>query len=129
MTQWLILAGFLAIAYIDWKYRTIPNVLLIAIAVFSLIGRTRIQIYEHIAVGAVALLVGFLIYKVGQWAAGDIWLMGAVGLAFGFRTPYVVLIAALTMITYQSVVRSKVGLPWGVPVAVGATALTLLTFL
>lgn len=125
MTQWLILACFIAIGYIDWKYRRIPYALLFLIAVLALIERPTSQIWESLAVGAVAMGVSFLIYKVGHWAAGDIWLMGAIGLAFGLQTPYVVLVAALVMIGYQAIKKPKNGLPWGVPVAVGAIIVTV----
>ena len=125
MTQWLILACFISIAFSDWKRRIIPNSLLIVIAVLSLVGRTTIEILTNIGIGLAACIVGFVLYRLGQWAKGDVKLTGVVGLAFGTQTPYVVLIAALVMIAYQIIRKSKEGLPWGVPVAVGVVILLL----
>jgi len=124
VTQWLILLCFLLIGCSDYKRRIIPDALIAIIAVLALITRTRIEFYEHLAAGAVACLLGYVLYKVKLWAMGDVKLWLAVGLAFGAQSPYVVLWAALSMVLYQTIRKGKEGLPYGVPVAVGAAILT-----
>ena len=129
MLNWLILACFIGIGFSDWKRRIIPDSLLIIIAVLSLIGRTRIEIYEHIGIGLACGILGFILYKARMWSWGDVKLAGVVGLAFGLLTPYVALLASLTMITYQGIKKDSAGLPFGVPVALGAMLATILSVL
>jgi Flp pilus assembly protein protease CpaA len=94
-----------------------------------LIGCTTIEIYQHIGIGLVCCILGFVLYKVKAWSWGDVKLAGVAGLAFGLLTPYVALLAALTMVTWQGIRKGKTGLPFGVPVAVGATLATILSVL
>lgn len=102
--------------------------------ILALSTRTRIDFYEHLAIGVAAALVGFIYYKLDKWSngyigwrLGDVKLLGVVGVAFGTQTPYVVLLSALLMMGWYLVRKQAKGLPLGVPVAAGVAVYTLIS--
>ena len=71
----------------DVKTLRIPNWISIAtialFGIFLLVGGKTLVIWQHLAVAAVVLVIGFGVYSFGYMGAGDIKLMSAVALWAG----------------------------------------------
>jgi prepilin peptidase CpaA len=102
----LLWAGL--IAWVDWRTRRIPNVLLVLMLVPALMC---LIVFPHglsgadrwaSALGFCTLLLGLPGYALGQFGAGDVKLMGVMGLILGWPAALVCLLASALLLGAMS---------------------------
>lgn len=97
MLDWYPVIGLLLIACLtDLLYRKIPNMLLLVFGIYGLISAAMGMGNVVIADAVLGLIVGFIIFSFPYYkswiGAGDVKLMGVLGIYFG---PNLTLIAAI----------------------------------
>lgn len=142
MTELVLLmfsCGLLAAAVVcDLRVRRIPNAVPVALSgLFALqvaiVGHRDVApVWAHVAVGAVLLAVGFALFQIGAFGAGDGKLMAAAGLWVGpagvgtflFGIGLLGLgLGLVALLPFDATRRMRAELPFAVAIAPPAIAL------
>ncbi len=150
LTKSLFVIALLVAAGFDIASYRIPNVIVILVllgfAIVSLAGLAEVDWLDHILAGVIFFVGGVVFYALGQMGAGDVKLLGAIGLwgGSGALVPLLfwiavagllVLIALLILRRLIPILRSSgllraadplpevlvpgKGVPYGVPILIG----------
>jgi leader peptidase (prepilin peptidase)/N-methyltransferase len=105
-----LVCGLICIAFIDWRYMVIPRrivyPLLIVVLVFAWHSPT-VSLMDSLwglILGSGFLLLAACVYRLAKrkegLGAGDIYLVGILGIFFGLKMPFLLLFASISALLY-----------------------------